>query len=168
MIPTIQTILYATDLAPQAYRVFRHALALAQRHDAQIVLLHVIEPLGPTGESLVRNVISDAKYQELKRSGVDQLRQEIHSRLERFCREELGKHADEAREIAEIRTIEGQPAAVILREAENADADIIVMGTHGYSRVARAFLGSVANKVLQHTRTPVFIVPLRTNGHAPD
>ncbi|NIR28397.1 MAG: universal stress protein [Gammaproteobacteria bacterium] len=167
MIPTIQTILYATDLAPQTYRVFRHALALAQRHDAKIVLLHVIEPLGPTGESLVRNVISDEKYQELKRSGLEQLHQEIHTRLERFCQEELGKHADEADEMAEIRVVQGQPAAVILREAENVDADVIVMGTHGYSRVARAFLGSVANKVLQHTRTPVFVVPLRANGEAP-
>lgn len=166
MIPTIQSILYATDLAPEAYRVFRHALALAQRHDAKIVLLYVMEPLGPTGESLVRNVLSEQKYREIKRSGLEQLRQEIHARLERFCQEELGKHAGEAREIAEIRIIEGQPAAVILREAENVDADVIVMGTHGYSGVARAFLGSVAQKVLQQSRIPVLVVPLRANGEA--
>jgi nucleotide-binding universal stress UspA family protein len=53
MFPIISKILYATDLTPNSAYVFRYALDTAKKHDARIVILHVIEPLSPMSEMLI-------------------------------------------------------------------------------------------------------------------
>jgi nucleotide-binding universal stress UspA family protein len=58
---------------------------------------------------------------------------------------------------------EGDPAAEIVAEAGAADADLVIMATHGRSGLARALLGSVADGVLTHS--PVPVVLLRPGGH---
>ena len=51
------------------------------------------------------------------------------------------------------------PAAAIVRAADERQADIIVMSTHGRSGLRRAVFGSVADQVLRTTITPVLLVP---------
>jgi nucleotide-binding universal stress UspA family protein len=58
----------------------------------------------------------------------------------------------------------GSPADTIVEVAEHTDADLIAMATHGYSGIKRWALGSVTDKVVQATTTPVFVVP---GGAAP-
>ncbi|HVM77872.1 MAG TPA: universal stress protein [Stellaceae bacterium] len=53
----------------------------------------------------------------------------------------------------------GDPAAEILRFAKEAEADTIVMGHAGHSRVMGVLLGSVAFKVVTHAPCPVVVVP---------
>jgi nucleotide-binding universal stress UspA family protein len=56
------------------------------------------------------------------------------------------------------RAIIGYPAEVIIDEAREMDVDLIVMATHGYSGLRRWALGSVADKVLHATTTPLILV----------
>lgn len=53
----------------------------------------------------------------------------------------------------------GEPADEIVRIAAAQHCDLIVMGTHGRGRIGNIVLGSVAQKVLHLTRTPVTLVP---------
>ncbi|MDX6726672.1 MAG: hypothetical protein QOK49_1477 [Baekduia sp.] len=53
----------------------------------------------------------------------------------------------------------GGIAAAILAEAEDLDADAIVMGTRGLSRVKSFLLGSISHQVVQHAGRPVLVVP---------
>lgn len=52
----------------------------------------------------------------------------------------------------------GPPRAVILDEAENWDADLIVVGSHGYSTWKRFLLGSVSQAVVTHAKCSVEVV----------
>jgi len=63
------------------------------------------------------------------------------------------------------RTVEGFPKVVIVKEAEDWPADLIVVGSHGYRGLARLWLGSVSHAVASHARCSVEIVRSRT---APD
>ena len=54
--------------------------------------------------------------------------------------------------------MEGNPAAEILRAAEESDCDLIVMASHGRTGAKRIMLGSVAETVLRGSRCPVLIV----------
>ena len=45
MIPQIKRILYATDLSDNSAYVFRYAINSAKKHDAGIIILHVLEPI---------------------------------------------------------------------------------------------------------------------------
>ncbi len=53
----------------------------------------------------------------------------------------------------------GAPAERIVEVAQQIDAHLIVLATHGYTGFKRWTLGSVADRVVQGTRTPVFVVP---------
>ena len=52
----------------------------------------------------------------------------------------------------------GHPAAEITTVAEKLGADVIVMGTHGRTGLVRALLGSVAAKVVRHSKVPVVTI----------
>jgi nucleotide-binding universal stress UspA family protein len=54
--------------------------------------------------------------------------------------------------------VNGFPAETIIDEAVRRGVDLIVMATHGYSGIKRWALGSVADKVLHATRTPLLLV----------
>ena len=49
----INTILYATDLTDHMRPVFKTAINYARKFEATIIMLHVVEPLGATGEAVL-------------------------------------------------------------------------------------------------------------------
>ena len=53
----------------------------------------------------------------------------------------------------------GHPAEEIINEVERSDADLVVMSSHGRTGIARATLGSVADRVLRTSPVPVLLVP---------
>lgn len=59
----------------------------------------------------------------------------------------------------ERRVLDCAPAEAILRVAEEVDADLIAMTTHGRSGAARAVLGSVTERVARHALCPVMVFP---------
>ena len=61
----------------------------------------------------------------------------------------------------ETAVLIGRPDAEIVARATATGAELIVMGTHGRSGLAHALLGSVAERVVQHSPCPVLIVPKR-------
>ncbi|HSR11911.1 MAG TPA: universal stress protein, partial [Thermodesulfobacteriota bacterium] len=52
------------------------------------------------------------------------------------------------------------PPGLILQKTAETNADMVIMGSHRKSWLAHAFLGSVAESVLQRTRIPVYLIPL--------
>src|SRR6266508_3328482 len=65
-----------------------------------------------------------------------------------------------------VAVVNGHAAEVIIDEAARRGADLIVMATHGYSGLRRWAMGSVADKVLHATRTPLVLVRARASGQA--
>ena len=58
---------------------------------------------------------------------------------------------------ARTKTIKGDPKVVILDEAENWGADLIIVGTHGYNALERLWIGSVSRAVATHAKCSVQI-----------
>lgn len=59
---------------------------------------------------------------------------------------------------AETAVLDGDPRSVIVDEAESWSADLIVIGTHGYTGIKRWLLGSVAHAVVSHAPCSVEVV----------
>jgi nucleotide-binding universal stress UspA family protein len=71
--------------------------------------------------------------------------------------------AREAGVPCETAVLQGDPAQELLRASEEWPAELIVLGRVGHSGLAKAILGSVAEKVVRKARAPVLLVPARSN-----
>ena len=60
----------------------------------------------------------------------------------------------------EVKTLfrNGDPGEEIIEEAEKGDYDLIIMGSRGRGIFTRTILGSISNKVLNHTNKNVLII----------
>jgi nucleotide-binding universal stress UspA family protein len=141
--PAITTILCPVDRSPAAARALAYATALARAHEARVHVLEVIEytvpaiPLG-AGEFALPDT--------LRAGTLDALRH-------------FAAPVADAGVLEDVRLREGGVAREILRDAESAGADLIVMGTHGRSGFERLALGSVTEKILRKATCPVLAVP---------
>ncbi|MBB3141451.1 universal stress protein [Halomonas organivorans] len=159
MLPTIKTIVYASDITTGSRPAFRMAIEQAVKHDARIIFLHAIEPMDTDTSDMVRDYLLSQAQLKHTRQLLDQYRSKIEKRISDFLRSEIpdGTHLKQAPEI-EVAT--GRPDEVIVNIAQQQQADMIVMGDRGGSAASRLFLGSTTQKVMQQTRIPVLIVPL--------
>ena len=64
MIPQIKKILYATDLSKNSVYAFRYAVEMAEKYDAEIIILHVIEPIPSAARHYMKIYVDEAKWEE--------------------------------------------------------------------------------------------------------
>lgn len=69
-----------------------------------------------------------------------------------------------AREIdvpnVQTRVLQGQPLHALLKYAEEINADILVLGSHGHGLLGSLLLGSVAEGCVRKAKIPALIVPV--------
>ncbi|MBR9885320.1 MAG: universal stress protein [Oceanospirillales bacterium] len=160
MLPDVKKILYASDLEQGSRPAFRRAVSLCGHYHSEITYLHVIEPLPASAQNLVRNILNEEELEERQREGIDSLQRKVKERIERFCESELeGSEIMDPSQVT-ARVEEGTPWRVILKVADEIDADVIVMGVRHHSAMEKFLLGSTPNKVMYNSKRPVLIVPL--------
>jgi nucleotide-binding universal stress UspA family protein len=158
MIPEIKKILYATDLSKNSSYAFFYAVDMARKNDAKIVILHSVEPghnisySGIDVENLVKETRKEEQKAELKK--IKKLVEEFCKRMDAY----VGSSCLPL--VSKILVPLGHPVEEILEAVNKEGCDAIVLGTHGKGFLKQTFLGSVAVKVLERTRKPVFIIPL--------
>jgi len=168
MIPQIKKILYATDLSKNSVYVYRYAMNMAEKYNAEIVILHVIEPIPPQVKHYVSIYVNEARWEEKIKTEQEMAIEQIKKRLQEFCKRESQDDPRCLLLVSRILVQPGHPVEEILKAAEEEACDVIILGTHGKGFLKQTFLGSVARSVLDRSRKPVFIIPLpheETNIH---
>lgn len=157
MLPEYKTILYCTQLGPNALFIFRHAVALARHTGARIAALHVVETLSPKQEVLVERYAGEGTVHEMVEKEEKHSAARMRKGIAAFCQRELGQ-SDCAGLIGEILVAEGHAADQILHYVEKTGADLVVMGAHAESSIFAAMMGGTAQKVIRHCTVPVLVV----------
>jgi nucleotide-binding universal stress UspA family protein len=156
----INNILFATDLGPFTDYTLQHVTELAKNCNASIVVVHAVEPLSSFAQAVVETYLEDPQDNPFDESGSSGMLANIkHKILEALADQYMESDKDIAR-IAAIRVLQGKPAEVILKEAREQQADLIVMGSHGAQALDGNVIGSVTSKVLQLSKVPVYMVPM--------
>lgn len=138
-----ERILVPTDGSPTSERALRHAADLAAALGANLLIVTVLDIATYAGLPM-----------ETAWEGIDDvLRSDARTALTDAERVLEDRGVD-----AETHLLEGKPNREIVRFAERADCDLIVMGTRGRGGIDRLLLGSVAEAVVRSADVPVTTV----------
>ncbi len=160
MIPKIQNVLYATDLSKNSAYAFRYAVNTAQKHDAKIHILHVIEPISKQTEVSLLMLLQQEKIEKINQDAIENMQLRTKERLGQFAEKELKGDPETLKRVIGIHVVRGDSATEILNKMEELGCDTLIMGMHGKGTISQTFLGSVCEKVLRRIRKPVYIIPL--------
>ncbi|PHQ37388.1 hypothetical protein DJ69_16950 [Halorubrum persicum] len=142
----IDDIVVPTDGSPGSERAAEHACAVADAYDATVHALAVVDVQSLAAVSEGGVAISDL---------VSSLEAQREHHVEAVC------ERAEARGVpCESAVVEGTPQTAIRDYADDRDADLIAMGTHGREGVKRLFLGSVTERTVRESEVPVLAAPL--------
>jgi len=142
----LRRILHPTDFSSASGAAFKRAVAMAKADKAQLILLHVMAPPVPiAGEGYIPPNV----YEDLEASA------------RKYAEKKLAALQAKARQAglrATTLLLEGVVHEQIVRAAKSKKADLIVIGTHGRTGLAKFFLGSVASRVVTAAPCPVMTV----------
>ena len=147
MAKTSKKILYATDFSKASARALDEAVKLARQNDAELVVLHVIEPVTAyvTGEDFG----SAGLYMKLEETTKKEAESSMHRLMDKLQKSKVK---------AKSLLLKGTPHDQIVKAAKSRNADMIVIGTHGRTGLSKLFMGSVAGKVVSTASCPVLTV----------
>lgn len=135
-----ETIVWATDGSELADRALINVRQLAEAHGSRIVAVHANELF--TGRAAGAPLLADEP----------DIREKLASQVA-----ELRAAGFDAR--LEVRTGTHNTATLIREAADDVEADLIVVGTHGRGAIGAAVMGSVARGLCHTSSRPVLVVP---------
>lgn len=133
----VQQVLVAIDRSAMAEEALKRAISVAKKKDAQLMIVHVIEPpfmASPYFDSPDENEIKGKLIKKIDRFNKD-------AKVEYMLFVEHGK-----------------PSDAIALQVQKTQSDLLVVGSHGKNDITSDYFGSTTLKLVQHTHIPVLIV----------
>ena len=140
-------ILHATDYSKASAPALDEAVALAKQNGAELLVLHVIDPVPPyvAGEDI----------------GGAELYMKLEEASKREAEASMQKLMEKVRKLrvnAKSLLLRGTAHEQIVRTAKNRRANLIVIGTHGRTGLSKLLMGSVASRIVSMAHCPVLTV----------
>jgi nucleotide-binding universal stress UspA family protein len=143
----IRRILHPSDFSRASGAAFKKAVEMAKAGRAELMVVHVASPVVPMAAG--EGYVSPKMYEEIAAS------------TRAWAQKQLDKLLAKAKQ-AGVRAkgfvLDGSAHEQIVRFARSKHADLLVLGTHGRSGLAKLFLGSVAGRVVAAASCPVLTV----------
>ncbi|PSF05642.1 universal stress protein UspA [Marinobacter fuscus] len=141
---TYKKMLVAIDLTEEAPQVLNKATAMCSAQGAELLLVHIVEPVGYAYGGDIPMDLS-----------------ELQDQLDKAAKEQLGKYGEEygIPQVNQIVSV-GRPESEIHRLANDHEVDLIIVGSHG-RKGFQLLLGSTANGVLHGTECDVLAIRIR-------
>lgn len=144
-------VLFATDGGKQSEAAIASLRRISLADGDEIKIVSVVDMAMPMSIDIYGGYLPDtAELEKTARDNADKI---------------LEKTSETLREFAESRGVTissdvlfGSPDSRIVETAEDWPADLIVVGSHGYSRWERLLLGSVSDSVVRHAPCSVLVV----------
>ncbi len=141
----LKKILVPTDFSDCSVKALNYALAFAKHSQAEILLLHVVEPIAypvygqeiPADWTAIQTDLLDASRDHLRE----------------FSRTKAAEYGPVKQILCENSACDG-----IIETARTEAVDLIIISTHGRTGLRHALLGSTAERVVRHAPCPVLTV----------
>jgi len=141
-------IIIATDGSSPSYQAARRGVEIARLSGGLAVAVYVVDV------HRLAQLPGSQRSMELKTGWLEQMLRQAQESTETVERIAVNAGVPCTKVV-----LKGHPSDELLRYSEQSRADLLVMGSIGKSGFDRFLLGSVAEKVSQHTKVPVMLVP---------
>ena len=142
----VRNILLPTDFSKISLAAAEYAVVLAEQYGAKIHLLHVLEKTPPI----------------LAIRSLDLSREQIIHSIEKDAKDDLKECLEKIKSLKNVEILpvikKGVDYEVIIKYAKEKKIDVIVLATQGRTGILHTLLGSVAEKVIRYSKTPVLVI----------
>ena len=142
----VRRIVHPTDFSPASGPAFKKAIEVAKDNNASLLILHVLPILPVIGDAF----IPPATIDEMMRGQ----RLQAQKAMDRL----VARARTAGTKVTGVVLDNGAVPDAIVRFAKRQRADLAVMGTHGHGFLAKALLGSVAERVVNKAPCPVMLI----------
>jgi len=145
-----KVILHPTDFSESSAAALEIAADLATKYGARLIVLHVVETLGPENVTFgeVATHLEPVSYRQRLQDDLRRVKPAVPPTIQVDYL--LGEGV-------------GDPARGIEQAAAEQHCDLIVMGTHGHRGLSRMLLGSIAETVVRRATCPVLTIKAPAN-----
>jgi len=148
----LRRILVPIDFSEHSKKTISYAMNLASRYNAMVQLLHVFQ----ISDYVITPFARRKQHADQVKSQIDSAEQEARESLSAFEQQFLNRGIK-----IEAYLRVGYPFDEIVAMADHFNVDLIVIGSHGCSRMTRLLVGSTAERVVEHAPCPVLVVKER-------
>jgi nucleotide-binding universal stress UspA family protein len=149
-VPSFNKILAATDFSEDSALALSFAEEMARRFSAEMIVLHVDQPLTPVMATPELGPAMDV-------GAMSRIAEEQRVLAQRELDKIITRLRDSGLKARSLLKV-GSPFLEVIHTAQNEAVDLIVMGTHGRTGLAHVLLGSVAERVVQKAHCPVLTI----------
>lgn len=140
-----ERILTAIDFSENSDYAFEYALMLAKQFDAELNIVHVInEPVDLRGF-----YVPHISFEQLEK----EIEEGAMKMMEKFCQSRLSGFSNFKTSI-----VTGIPYEAIIKKAEDINASLLVLGTHGRTGLDHLIFGSTAERIVRSASCPVLTI----------
>jgi nucleotide-binding universal stress UspA family protein len=154
----MKKVLIALDYDPTSQKVAEIGYATAKEMNAEVILLHVITDPEHYTSSEYSAIMGMQGYMDTSQIQTDSAEGLFNASMHFLNKIKINLN-DET-----INTMvrEGDVAETILEAAKDRFVDLIAIGSHSQKWLENVLLGSITEKVIRHTPTPLLIVPIKS------
>ena len=145
----LSKILVPTDFSETANLAVDFAVDLAEANGAELILLTVIGDLPLTDEEMMMLRVNLDSVKEQNQKQINAAKERLQGLIQPVILQKVR---------VEFLVRDGKPFVEIIRAAKDTAADLIVMSSHGHSRLAEILLGSTTDRVVQNAPCSVLVV----------
>ena len=165
-----KNILYTTDLSDTSLHAFSHAASLANKYNARLIILHIMEDYDAI-EPQLAGILMEDQWQKIKESHIREARETLSGKsrgnvivldaLTQFAENAQTGQNEKSFENDEVLVLFGDPVEKIIEISQAYNCDLIVMGSHGHN-LLQDIIGTTTRKVLRKSRIPILTIHLDT------
>lgn len=150
----MKKVIIAIDYNPNSEIVVRMGYELAQLMNAEICLFHVLADVRYYGMQYEPFMGYEGYAFPVDYNIQNEFIKVAEDYLEKTKMHLKGNNIS-------THLTEGDTADRIIEYSQEWNADLVVMGTHSHGTLERIFLGTVASSVLERTKIPIYMVPIK-------
>lgn len=161
-------ILYATDLSDSGRTAFPYAASIARLNNSILTVFHVLKPTKI--ENYLVGYIDEELWSEIKTRDLEEVKSILVNRkrddttikkyVDEFCKGALVEGEEPPYISYSIKVVTGDPVTEIIREANDGNYDLVVIGKRGGGLLKEAVMGTTARRVTRLCDRPVMVIPL--------